>query len=47
MLAEKYPGDETHGHYVPFEEDFLKVLAPAEGQDRLLLLTFLHTHGGA
>jgi integrase len=45
MLVEKYPEDETHGHYVPSEKDFLKVLAQAGGQDRLLLLTFLHTAG--
>lgn len=44
-LVEKYPESETKGHYVPPEEDFWRVLAQSTGQDRVLLMTFLHTAG--
>jgi integrase len=43
-LVDKFPADEK-GHYVPSEDDFRKVLGVAEGQDKIMLLTFLHTAG--
>nr|WP_287412370.1 tyrosine-type recombinase/integrase [Pseudodesulfovibrio sp.] len=43
-LVDKFPADEK-GHYVPSEGDFRKVLGVAEGQDKIMLLTFLHTAG--
>ena len=43
-LVDKFATIET-GHYVPPEEDFRTVLDMSEGQDKILLLTFLHTAG--
>jgi len=45
LVPERFPEDEIRGHYVPPENDFWAVYRVAEGQDRLLLLTFLHTAG--
>ena len=42
--VKKFPHD-TQPHYVPSLEDFLKVLDIATGQDKVILLTFLHTGG--
>jgi len=42
--VKRFPHD-TQPHYVPPLEDFLKVLQIAEGQDKVILLTFLHTGG--
>ncbi len=41
LSVEKYP-EERHARYVPPEEDFWAVYAQAEGQDRVLLIAFLH-----
>lgn len=43
-IVDKFPTKEK-GHYVPPEDDFRKVLGIAEGQDKVMLLTFLHTAG--
>ena len=40
-LVEKFP-EERKPRYVPPEEDFWKVFELTSGQDRLMLLTFLH-----
>ena len=40
-LVERMP-EVRHPRYVPPEEDFWKVYAVAEGQDKVMLLTFLH-----
>ncbi|BEQ16170.1 tyrosine-type recombinase/integrase [Desulfoferula mesophila] len=42
--VKKFPHD-VEPHYVPLLEDFIKVLDVAEGQDKVILLTFLHTGG--
>ena len=39
--VERYP-EMRHPRYVPSEVDFFKVLAKAEGQDMVMLTTFLH-----
>ncbi len=44
QLVEKFRHD-AQPHYVPPVEDFWKVLDIASGQDRVLLITFLHTAG--
>ena len=44
QLVDQFPHD-TNPHYVPPLEDFWKVFDVAEGQDRVMLLTFLHTAG--
>lgn len=43
-VVEKFPQEEQ-GHYVPPEKDFWATLDVAEGQEWVLLLTFLHTAG--
>lgn len=43
-LVDKFATEEK-GHYVPPEKDFRAVLDIATGQDRVMLLTFLHTAG--
>lgn len=43
-LVDKFATEEK-GHYVPTEDDFWKVLDIAEGQDKVMLLTFIHTAG--
>jgi integrase len=43
-LTPPFPAHETP-HYVPHEEDFWKVVEAAQGQDKVLLLTFLYTAG--
>ena len=40
-LVERMP-EIRHPRYVPPEEDFWKIYAVAEGQDKVMLLTFLH-----
>ena len=40
-LVEKMP-EVRHPRYIPPEEDFWKVYGAAEGQDQVMLLTFLH-----
>jgi integrase len=40
-LVERMP-EVRHPRYVPPEEDFWKIYAAAEGQDKVMLLTFLH-----
>ncbi|MFZ2446631.1 MAG: site-specific integrase [Syntrophobacteraceae bacterium] len=45
LVVEKFPMDAVQGHYVPPEDDFWKVFAQAQGQDRAILATFLHTAG--
>ncbi len=40
-LVDRFP-EERHPRYVPPEEDFWKVFELTSGQDRLMLLTFLH-----
>jgi integrase len=40
-LVDRMP-EVRHPRYVPPEEDFWKIYAVAEGQDRVMLLTFLH-----
>ncbi len=45
LVVEKFPMDAVQGHYVPPEDDFWKVYTTAQGQDRLMLATFLHTAG--
>lgn len=40
-LVERFP-EERHPRYVPPEEDFWKIFDLATGQDRVMLLTFLH-----
>lgn len=40
-LVDKFP-EQRQPRYVPPEEDFWKVLEVAEGQDKVMLLTFLH-----
>jgi integrase len=42
VALEKFP-ETAHARYVPSEQDFWKVVAVAQGQDRALLLTFLYT----
>jgi integrase len=42
VAIEKFP-ETAHARYVPSEQDFWKVVAVAQGQDRVLLLTFLYT----
>jgi len=42
--VKKFPHD-VEPHYVPPLDDFVKVLDAAEGQDKVILLTFLHTGG--
>jgi len=42
--VDRFPQEE-HSHYVPPEEDFWATLAVAEGQDRVMLIAFLHTAG--
>lgn len=42
QVVEQFRHD-THPHYVPSIEDFWKVYDIAEGQDKVMLLTFLHT----
>lgn len=44
QLVDQFPHD-ANPHYVPPLEDFWKVFDVAEGQDRVMLLTFLHTAG--
>jgi len=39
--VEKYP-EERHARYVPQEEDFWAVYEKSQGQDRVLLIAFLH-----
>jgi integrase len=41
FLVERMP-EERHPRYVPPEEDFWKVYELSEGQDRIMLLCFLH-----
>ncbi len=41
MSIKKYP-EERQPRYVPPEEDFWKVYEQTEGQDKVMLLTFLH-----
>jgi integrase len=41
LSIKKYP-EERQPRYVPPEEDFWKVYEQAEGQDKVMLLTFLH-----
>ena len=45
LVVEKFPMNAVQGHYVPPEEDFWKVVSQAQGQDRVMLFTFLHTAG--
>lgn len=40
-LVERMP-EVRHPRYVPPEDDFWKIYAVAEGQDKVMLLTFLH-----
>lgn len=40
-LVERFP-EERHLRYIPSEEDFWKVYAQACGQDRIMLLCYLH-----
>ncbi len=40
-LVDRMP-EVRHPRYVPPEEDFWKIYAAAEGQDKVMLLTFLH-----
>jgi hypothetical protein len=40
-LVDRMP-EVRHPRYVPPEEDFWKIYAVAEGQDKVMLLTFLH-----
>ena len=40
-LVEKFP-EQRHPRYVPGEENFWKVYAQTEGQDRIMLLCYLH-----
>ena len=40
-LVEKFP-EQRHPRYVPGEKDFWKVFAQTEGQDRIMLLCYLH-----
>jgi len=42
FLTDKFP-EERSPRYVPNEEDFWKVFGVAEGQDKTMLLTYLHT----
>ncbi len=42
LKASRFP-EEKEPRYVPSEEDFWKVLDAAEGQDKVLLLAYLHT----
>jgi integrase len=42
LAVPKFP-EIAQPRYIPPEDDFWKVVAVAEGQDRLLLLAFLHT----
>jgi integrase len=41
-LVDEFAHD-VKGHYVPPERDFWKVVSIAEGQDKVMLLTFLYT----
>ncbi|MBN1382574.1 MAG: site-specific integrase [Deltaproteobacteria bacterium] len=41
LSVKKFP-EERRPRYVPSEEDFWKVFAKAEGQDKVILLTYLH-----
>ena len=43
-LVERMP-EVRHPRYVPSEEDFWRVYEVAEGQDKIMLLTFLHLAG--
>ena len=40
-LVEKFP-EQRHPRYVPCEEDFWKVFGQTSGQDRIMLLAYLH-----
>lgn len=40
-LVERFP-EERHPRYIPSEDDFWKVFAQARGQDRIMLLCYLH-----
>ncbi|MBR4608200.1 MAG: tyrosine-type recombinase/integrase [Lachnospiraceae bacterium] len=40
-LVDRFP-EERHPRYIPSEEDFWKVYAQARGQDRIMLLCYLH-----
>jgi integrase len=42
FLVDKFP-EQRHSRYVPPEKDFWKVYEVAEGQDKGMLLTYLHT----
>jgi integrase len=42
LAVPKFP-EESHRRYMPSVDDFWKVVGVSQGQDRVLLLTFLHT----
>ena len=42
LMVPRYP-EKRQDRYVPPEEDFWKVLAETDGQDSVMLMTFLHT----